>query len=105
MVVSLTQWPPLPPRRNARYSFLLRVRVDPRNTVRPEELSQLKMSATSAGIKPATFSLLAQCVNQVSVTHSLTLIGYSKSTINLNIRKSIQFSQALSFCVPDVCRS
>jgi hypothetical protein len=39
--------------------------VDPRVIVRLEELRQLKNPMTSSGIEPATFRLVAKCLNQL----------------------------------------
>ena len=46
--------------------------VDPRATVLPEGLCQWKIPTTPTGIEPATFRLVAQCLNQLRY-----IIGYS----------------------------
>jgi hypothetical protein len=43
----------------------VRGRVEPKDILRLEELGQLKNSMTSSGIGPATFQLVAYCLNQL----------------------------------------
>jgi hypothetical protein len=64
-VVSLTRRPPFTPsQENSWYSFQLRGWVDPRAIVRLQGFGKLKKSVSS-GLEPATFQLVALCLNQL----------------------------------------
>jgi hypothetical protein len=98
-VVSRTHRSPLPPRKYSWYSFLLRGWANSRTIAQTEGLCQWKIPVTPQGIEPATFRLLAQCLNQLS--HRVTS-GLEVVTFNVSIALQIN-THYVTYTDPPFC--
>lgn len=98
-VVSLMFWPPFTPFTH----FCQRLNQTLREIVQLKGLSQLRNSVTSMGIKPMTFQLIAQCLDQLHyhvplLVYHLFLKGKYKSfahQIKINV---VTFFKRVRIC-------
>ena len=88
-VVSSTHRPPLPPMKYCWYSFLLEAESTPGPQCGRKDYVHEKFKLTPSGIEPATFRLVAQCLNQLRYGVPRYHIVWLEMNFSLNCAKTL----------------